>query len=141
MDLVADRKTAGTVVGKILFGGKHIRPSRSSIAYVQAFDAHIGDFTVLQTLYYNARLRFSGLSEEEYVAKCHEAAAAVELEGAMEVPVGSELRKGISGGQKKLLSIAVELLAVPAILCMDEPTSGGLGAWRILYYNLNLLVL
>ena len=38
--------------------------------------------------------------------------------------VGTEERRGISGGQKKRVNIGMELAAMPSILFMDEPTSG-----------------
>jgi ABC-type glutathione transport system ATPase component len=105
--------------------GRRRKLSKLDIAYVQREDVHFGDFTVAQNLYFSALLRLGcGLSETELRSRCEEAAAAVGLSGAMDVKVGTELIKGISGGEKKRLSIATELLAFPAVICLDEPTTG-----------------
>ena len=53
-----------------------------------------------------------------------ETAPRPRLEGARDVLVGSEMVKGISGGQAKRLNIAVALITDPSVLFLDEPTSG-----------------
>ena len=127
MDLIAGRKVDGIMTGSIRFHDQDLTTSNANIAYVQATDIHIGEFTVLQNLFYSARLRLcSSMSDQEITSRCEAVAALVSLESALQVCVGSELAKGISGGQKKRLSIATELLALPDVLCLDEPTSGRL---------------
>jgi ABC-type multidrug transport system ATPase subunit len=125
MDLVAERKHSGVRTGRIFYGDATCVQSKQDVAYVQSSDVHIGEFTVAQNLYFSALLRLGcGLSEAELRSRCEEAAAAVGLSGAMDVKVGTELIKGISGGQKKRLSVATELLALPSVMCLDEPTTG-----------------
>lgn len=125
MDLVAGRKLDGAMCGDILIDGCVPSDLSSPIAYVQSTDVHIGEFTVLENLYFAARLRLGGqCNPEECLRRCIDIAASLGLEGALQVVVGSDLVKGISGGQKKRLSIAIELLAIPFILCLDEPTTG-----------------
>lgn len=124
MDLIAGRKIDGIMTGSIEFDGS-VNISKSNIAYVQVTDVHIGEFTVMENLYYAARFRLgNNISDAEVTSRCHAIATSVSLENVVDVCVGSELTKGISGGQKKRLSIAIELLALPAVLCLDEPTSG-----------------
>ena len=123
MDLIAHCKYTGVVEGRISYN-KMPTIRRSEIAYIQTFDVHIAEFTVRQNLYFHAKLRLGNMTEDEYFSHCHDAAAAVNLESALDTLTGSEGMKGLSGGQKKRLSIAVELLAVPSVLCLDEPTSG-----------------
>ena len=43
---------------------------------------------------------------------------------SQDTPVGSATVKGIAGGQKKRLSVGLELLTNPGVLILDEPTSG-----------------
>jgi ABC-type multidrug transport system ATPase subunit len=124
MDLIAGRKVDGTVYGDIFYNGSKEVP-KNSFAYVEVYDQHIGEFTVMQNLYYAANLRLGPNSiSKSYHELCVEAATQVGLENVLNVPVGTILTKGISGGQKKRLSIAVELLGLPSVLFLDEPTTG-----------------
>jgi ABC-type multidrug transport system ATPase subunit len=120
MELMAGRKTDGMVVGNIKSGS-------NNVAYVTSADVNIGDFTVRQSLLYAARLR---MGDNSSMAECREryisVAEAVGLESALDNVIGSELYLGITLGQKRRLSIATELLALPAVLCCDEPTTGKL---------------
>jgi ABC-type multidrug transport system ATPase subunit len=125
MNLVAGITKTGTIAGYISYGQNSNQTPFSCVAYVECFDCHIEEFTVLQNLYFGAKLRIPlSLSYDEWILKCVEVAKLVGLDDALNVVVGSGLSKGISGGQMKLLSIAVELLALPRVLCLDEPTSG-----------------
>ena len=125
MDLVAERKKDGIRCGSILYGMQTRIMSKQDVAYIESSDVHIGEFTVRQNLVYAALLRLGAGMTTEALDKCViDAAMAVGLSNKLDVIVGTDLVKGISGGQKKRLSIATELLAVPSILCLDEPTSG-----------------
>lgn len=125
MDLVAGRKRTGLMSGDIYYDGIPLVNLSVKIGYVQSSDIHIGEFSVLENLYYACRLKLGNqLTPVECIDYCIKIAASLGLDDALHVPVGSALNKGISGGQKKRLSIAVELLDVPNILCLDEPTTG-----------------
>jgi ABC-type multidrug transport system ATPase subunit len=124
MNLIAGVTKRGYISGKINVSDDH------GVAYVECFDFHIPEFTVLQNLYFSGMLRVGKpMSYQECVKLCTETAEMVGLEHVMDVVVGSGTNKGISGGQMKLLSIANELLSLPAVLCLDEPTSG---EWNII---------
>ncbi|MES2763799.1 MAG: ATP-binding cassette domain-containing protein [Bacteroidota bacterium] len=94
------------------------------IGYVPQDDLLIEDLTVYQNLYYNARLCFKDISEEDVVQKISKTLSALGLEEIKNIKVGNALNKKISGGQRKRLNIALELLREPHIIFLDEPTSG-----------------
>jgi ABC-type multidrug transport system ATPase subunit len=123
MNLIAGVTNGGIMSGDIRFKNQ---PSLDGyVAFVECFDFHIEEFSVLQNLFFAARLRINEeMTYDECIQRCKDIAQVVGLDQVLDVTVGSGLRKGISGGQQKLLSIANELLALPSVLCLDEPTSG-----------------
>jgi ABC-type multidrug transport system ATPase subunit len=59
MDLIVSRKQDGVMVGSILFNGAPLEECAYDIAYVQSTDVQIGEFTVMQSLYFAALLRIT----------------------------------------------------------------------------------
>lgn len=114
--------------GKITINGIDIHQDQKSIegiiGYVSQDDLLIEELSVFQNLYYNARLCFKNLSEEELVNKVLDLLHSIGLYEAKDLKVGSPIDKTISGGQRKRLNIALELIREPAVLFVDEPTSG-----------------
>lgn len=94
------------------------------IGHVSQDDLLIEELSVFQNLYYNARLCFDNLSEENIIAKVNKVLSDLGLFEIRHLKVGNPLNKKISGGQRKRLNIALELIREPAILFLDEPTSG-----------------
>lgn len=94
------------------------------IGHVSQDDLLIEELSVFQNLYYNAKLCFDNLSEEDVVQKVNKVLSDLGLFEIRHLTVGSPLNKKISGGQRKRLNIALELIREPAILFLDEPTSG-----------------
>jgi len=94
------------------------------IGHVSQDDLLMEDLTVFENLYYNAKLCFGNLTDEEIQKKCHELLADLGLSETENLKVGSPLQKTISGGQRKRLNIALELIREPSVLFVDEPTSG-----------------
>ena len=94
------------------------------IGYVPQEDLLFEDLTVKENLYYNARLCFAGLSSFQIEDKVDRILQELELSSLKDLKVGSPLKKLISGGQRKRLNIALELIREPFLLFVDEPTSG-----------------
>lgn len=94
------------------------------IGFVSQDDLLIEELSVFQNLYYNAKLCFSDLSETQIRKKVIDLLSNIGLNEVRHLKVGSPLEKTISGGQRKRLNIALELIREPAVLFVDEPTSG-----------------
>ena len=94
------------------------------IGYIPQDDLLIEELTVFQNLYYNAKQCFNDKSEEEIIELVHKTLTNLGLIERKDLKVGSPMNKMISGGQRKRLNIALELIREPSILFVDEPTSG-----------------
>ncbi|MTI21335.1 ATP-binding cassette domain-containing protein, partial [Fulvivirga sp. RKSG066] len=94
------------------------------IGYVSQDDLLIEELTVYENLYYNAKLCFADLSEEDLHKRVIDVLESLGLDQRKDLKVGSVLDKTISGGQRKRLNIALELIREPAVMFVDEPTSG-----------------
>lgn len=94
------------------------------IGYVSQDDLLIEELTVFENLYYNAKLCFDNLTENEIKEKVDNTLKNLGLYEIRDMKVGSPLNKKISGGQRKRLNISLELIREPAIMFLDEPTSG-----------------
>lgn len=104
------------------------------IGYVPQDDLLIEELTVYENLYYNARLCFGGYDEEKLNQVVEEQLGQLDLLDIKNLTVGDPLNKKISGGQRKRLNIALELMREPAILFADEPTSGlsSHDSWKVM---------
>lgn len=94
------------------------------IGYIPQDDLLIEELTVFENLFYSSKLCFNGLTDEEITAKVNQTLTDLGLEETSHLQVGSPVNKLISGGQRKRLNIALELIREPSILFVDEPTSG-----------------
>jgi len=114
--------------GSIVVNGSDIskgsREMEGVIGYVPQDDILFEELTVYQNLYYNAKLSLSGLPENKIEKKINNSLANLGLEHTRDLKVCNVLNQKISGGQRKRLNIALELVRQPAILFVDEPTSG-----------------
>lgn len=105
-------------------------PSSDVIRSVSSFvtqddDALMPALTVRETLRFAAKLRLpSWMSKTEKQKRADEVILKMGLKDCANNIIGNELRKGISGGEKRRVSIAIQVLTNPKVLLLDEPTSG-----------------
>lgn len=94
------------------------------IGSVNQSDLLIEELTVFENLFFAAKLSLGKKSAKHLTKKVVELLSTLGLYEARNLRVGSPLEKVISGGQRKRLNIALELIREPQILFVDEPTSG-----------------
>jgi len=114
--------------GEVLINGFNLHSEKDKIEGVIGLipqdDLLIEELTVFENLYYSAKLCFKDKSEEDLVELVNKTLSNLGLYDLKDLKVGSTLTKTISGGQRKRLNIALELIREPLILFVDEPTSG-----------------
>jgi ABC-type multidrug transport system ATPase subunit len=116
--------------GNVLINGYDIHTSEGKdhlkgvIGFVPQDDLLYEDLTVFQNLYYNARMCLDNYGESAIREEVESILKDLDLYEVKDLKVGSPVNKIISGGQRKRLNIALELIREPTILFVDEPTSG-----------------
>ncbi|BCL79103.1 ABC transporter ATP-binding protein [Ktedonobacteria bacterium brp13] len=110
--------------GSVLYNGENyyqnLAAFRSQLGYVPQEDIMHRDLTVERALYYAAKLRLPA----DFINSQIEQRITEVLEDVEMTPRRTLLIKKLSGGQRKRISIALELLAKPSVFFLDEPTSG-----------------
>lgn len=111
--------------GEILMNGQPIETANIRQGYVQQEDMFFSQLTVRETLMMAAHTRMPGHStaakKEAFV---EDLIKRLGLTKAADSVVGDKKKRGLSGGEKKRLSIGAELIAEPVLLFTDEPTTG-----------------
>jgi ABC-type multidrug transport system ATPase subunit len=143
LDVLASRKNSGVVSGAVMYDGveqfslvSELQPSveqtraairaRASTAYVTQDNVHIGELTVRQNLRYAALLRLdaSRYNDQKVNERVNKILDMLGLTEHADTVTGNAYIRGISGGQLKRLSIAVEIVNLPELIFLDEPTTG-----------------
>lgn len=126
LDILAGRLVSENLTGKILAnkGPVNFRSFRKLSGYVMQSDALFPLLTVKETLYYAAHLRIQGKTYAEREAAAATTMNLLRLEHVQDTIIGDELNRGLSGGEKRRVSIAVDIIHEPRVIFLDEPTSG-----------------
>jgi ABC-type multidrug transport system ATPase subunit len=119
-----DSSVALSDESKITWGGQSWSPAlKRRIGFIEQDDVTFPHLTVREALTFAARLRISG-SDGYRAQRVDQLLGEMHLEGCSDVLIGGGLVRGISGGQRKRVCIATELISKPKFLFCDEPTSG-----------------
>lgn len=123
-----DFSTRYKTVGTMTFNG--LAPSEDVVHSICSFvtqddDALLASLTVRETLRYAAGLRLpKWMSKQQKTQKAEEILLKMGLKDCADNLIGNDLIKGISGGEKRRVTIAVQILTEPRVLLLDEPLSG-----------------
>ncbi|RIB11361.1 P-loop containing nucleoside triphosphate hydrolase protein, partial [Gigaspora rosea] len=126
LNVLADRVGTKNIEGTIKMNGhKPTKDSRRFIAYCTQEDIFFPYLTVKETLSYTSRLRLPReMSTSAKLEQVENVIQILNLSKCSNTIIGNMRIRGISGGEKKRVSIANELLTDPSVILLDEPTSG-----------------
>ncbi|PIN12552.1 Transporter, ABC superfamily (Breast cancer resistance protein) [Handroanthus impetiginosus] len=119
-------RLSGRLSGKITYNGQPFSGSiKRRTGFVAQDDVLYPHLTVFETLLFTALLRLpKSLTKEEKAQHVEHVIAELGLTRCQNSMIGGPLFRGISGGEKKRVSIGQEMLINPSLLLLDEPTSG-----------------
>lgn len=127
LDVLAGKNKSGSVEGMVYVNGQIFSRSnyKKIVGFVDQEDHLIPTLTVYETVLNSALLRLPrSMPYSAKVARVIEVLKELRILNIKDRVIGSDFKRGISGGEKRRVSIACELVTSPCILFLDEPTSG-----------------
>ncbi|KAL8617303.1 hypothetical protein ACOMHN_061017 [Nucella lapillus] len=127
LDVIACRNKTGQVKGQVTLNGVPRTAALLSkcAAYVRQDDRLMATLTVRETLMFVAQLKLpKTFTQLAIQARVHSVITELGLIEVADTRVGSAEIRGISGGERRRVSIGIQMLVDPSLLFLDEPTSG-----------------
>ncbi|XP_030234210.1 ATP-binding cassette sub-family G member 5 [Gadus morhua] len=127
LDAIAGRiGHLGTLSGDVFINGQKIKQEQyqDCFSYVLQSDNLLSYLTVEETLTYTAQLALRRHSEEAIRKKVSAVMSELSLTHVGRSVIGGRVFPGISGGERRRVSIACQLLQDPKVILLDEPTTG-----------------
>ena len=126
LDVLADTKSVGRIHADIRLNGEPRDDLyRQTCAYVMQDDCQYTTLTVREALWFTCALRLpASTPRADRIKRIDETLADLSLTPFADTRIGDDVSGGLSGGQRRRVTIAVELLSRPQLIFLDEPTSG-----------------
>ncbi|KAL7316048.1 FAD-dependent urate hydroxylase [Mucor circinelloides] len=127
LDILAKRTKSGTSSGNVYLNGQELDAShyKKLIGYVDQEEVMIPTLTVYETILYSALLRLPrSMSQAAKKYRVMEVMQELGIDAIKDAKIGQPGARSISGGERRRVAIACELVTSPSILFLDEPTSG-----------------
>ena len=131
LDILARKAKTGRMTGDMYVNGRQITDEaifRRVVGYVDQEDTLLSTLTVYEAVLFSAMMRLpQEMSRQAKVFRTLETMNELGILGIKDARIGESGKRSISGGEKRRVSIACELVTGPSVLFLDEPTSGELG--------------
>ncbi|KAK9064926.1 hypothetical protein SSX86_016309 [Deinandra increscens subsp. villosa] len=126
LDGLAGRIASGSLKGKVSLDGTEMSPSliKRTSAYIMQDDRLFPMLTVYETLLFAADFRLGSIPRAEKRERVETLIDQLGLSTARNTYIGDEGTRGVSGGERRRVSIGVDIIHGPSLLFLDEPTSG-----------------
>lgn len=126
LNIVGGRCDFPNVDGSLTFNGlPYSKALKRKLGFVTQDDTFYAHLTVRETLMYAALLRLPGtLTRTEKLQRVDDIIVDLGLQKCRNTIIGGQFLRGVSGGERKRVSIGHEILIDPSLLLLDEPTSG-----------------
>nr|XP_009397787.1 PREDICTED: ABC transporter G family member 6-like [Musa acuminata subsp. malaccensis] len=126
LDGLAGRIASGRLKGRVSLHGEEMSPGliKRVSAYVMQDDRLFPMLTVYETLMFAADFRLGSIPRSHKKHRVEQLIDQLGLTSSRNTYIGDEGTRGVSGGERRRVSIGVDIIHGPALLFLDEPTSG-----------------